>query len=59
MQPNSQIKLNEMKPNVNRKPGIENKSVNLVAITNAPEIEDKSIDLLSVTSEDYKDDDEM
>lgn len=51
------IQLSEMTPNVNLKPGIENKSVNLVTPT--PKIEEKSVDLISVTSDDYKDDDEI
>lgn len=50
------IRLSEMTPNAARRPGVEEKSVNLVA-TPAVEIEDKSVDLISVTSEDYKDDD--
>ncbi|XP_031624199.1 uncharacterized protein LOC116341345 [Contarinia nasturtii] len=55
------ITLNEMTPNVNRKPGIESKSVNLVTTRTKtpPEIEEKSVDLISVTSEDYKDDDQI
>lgn len=54
------IKLSDMTPNVNRRPGIEEKTVNLVTTpTPTPEIEVKSVDLISVTSEDYKDDDEI
>lgn len=47
-----------MKPNVNKRPGIKEKTVNLMG-TSTPEIEEKSVDLLSVTSDDYKDDDEI
>lgn len=47
-----------MKPNVNKRQGMEERAVNLVR-NSTPEIEVKSVDLLSVTSDDYKDDDEI
>lgn len=48
-----------MTPNVNRRPGIEEKTVNLATPQPSIEIEEKSVDLISVTSEDYKDEDEI
>lgn len=55
------IKLSEMTPNYNiksnGKPGIEEKSINLVG-TSIIEVEEKAIDLESVTSEDYQEDDD-
>lgn len=53
------IRLSEMTPNVNRRPGIEEKTVNLATPQPSIEIEEKSVDLISVTSEDYKDEDEI
>lgn len=45
------IKLSDMTPTVNRRSGIEEKTVNLVA---TPEVKENSVDLISVSSDDYK-----
>lgn len=53
------IRLSDMAPNniqSNCKPGIEEKSTNLMSVP-VVEIEEKAVDLMSVTSEDYKEDD--
>lgn len=53
------IRLSAMTPNVSRRPGVEDKTVNLMTAQPTIEVEEKSVDLISVTSEDYKDDDEI
>lgn len=50
------IKLSDMTPKMNGRPGVEEKTVNP---TPTPEIEENTVDLLSVTSEDYKHDDKI
>lgn len=54
------VRLSEMTPNiVSHRPGVEQRTMNLVPMIPKHEVEEKSVDLISVTSEDYKIEDDQ